>query len=134
MNKPLLLVGLQALLKTASAMTDHFRCRSDDIAVCSFEPPMEIVSMTSTKGNFHRLIFEGRELTEREENGLNVFRQWLEDTSRDLPNGYDDESRQVLRFLAGNFWDFKKTYDEIWEDRVWRDEMDRIDPATDPVL
>lgn len=42
----------------------------------------------------------------------------------DLPAGYDDESRMVLRFLQGHKWDYMKTYDEIKYHAEWRRTLD----------
>ena len=47
------------------------------------------------------------------------FRKWIKDRDLELPPGYDDANRIVLRFLQGLKWDYQKTYDEIVEHSKW---------------
>ena len=58
-------------------------------------------------------------MREREETHLDDFRKFLEVKNLTLPEGYDDENMNVLRFLQGLKWDYQKTYDEVVEHSKW---------------
>ena len=44
-----------------------------------------------------------------------------------MPDGYDDETRNVLRFLQGLKWDYKKTFEAIQEHAQWRSTVNVTD-------
>ena len=48
------------------------------------------------------------------------FRNWLKDKEYELPPGFDDDNRIVLRFLQGLKWDYMATYTEIHEHHKWK--------------
>ena len=74
--------------------------------VRSFEPTLDDVFVILPSGDYQRQLFQGQELREREETHMTDFRNWLKDRSLELPPGYDDANRAVLRFLQGLKWDY----------------------------
>ena len=97
--------------------------------VRSFEPTLDDVFVILPSGDYQRQLFQGQELREREETHMTDFRNWLKDRSLELPPGYDDANRVVLRFLQGLKWDYQATYDEIVEHAKWQAEFVVSDPA-----
>ena len=83
--------------------------------VKDYEPTLEDQFFIIPSGDYQRILFQGLDLREREETHINDFRSFLQVKSLELPPGYDDENRLVLRFLQGLKWDYQKTYDEIVE-------------------
>ena len=65
----------------------------------SYEPSLEDTFFIIPSGDYQRLIFTGVSLREREDTHLNDFRNFLKIKNLTLPEGYDDDSRTVLRFL-----------------------------------
>ena len=45
------------------------------------------------------MIFSGLELRVKEEEQLEAFRKYCKDNNINIPEGYDDENRFVLRIL-----------------------------------
>ena len=113
---------------------DQAATTSEEVPECvlndtvrNFEPELEDVFVIIPSGDYQRLIFNGQELREREERHMTDFRQWIKDQGKpELPQGYDDGNRIVLRFLQGMKWDYPKTYDAIIENSEWRISRDAI--------
>ena len=72
----------------------------------TYEPRLEDIFVVLQSGDYQRLIFTKLELREREETHLNDFRNFLKARNLELPAGYDDDSREILRFLQGLKWDY----------------------------
>jgi len=83
--------------------------------VRAYEPTLEDTFFMIPSGDYQRLIFTGQTLREREETHLNDFRGYLTTNSLKIPDGYDDDSRLMLRVLQKMHWDYKKAYDAIIE-------------------
>ena len=67
--------------------------------VREYEPDLDDIFSVLDSGEYQRLIFAEQELREREVAHLKAFREFLETEGQELPPGYDDENRTVLRFL-----------------------------------
>jgi len=64
-----------------------------------YSPPDEVV-FVRVKGVTQRMIFnEPHALQQNELDEIKKFRKWLEASSLTLPPGYDDHTRNVLRYL-----------------------------------
>ena len=74
--------------------------------VRDFEPGLEDIFFIIPSGDYQRLLFQGHDLREREETHMEDFRNFLKVKNLELPAGYDDENRLVLRFLQGLKWDY----------------------------
>lgn len=99
----------------------------------AYEPSLEDIFFVIPSGDYQRLIFSGGQpLREREETHIADFKKFLESKNLELPAGYDDESRNVLRFLQALKWDYQKSYDAILEHAEWRANVNVTDVA--PVL
>ena len=85
--------------------------------VRAFEPELDDIFFIIPSGDYQRLVFHGQDLREREETHMTDFRNWLREREYELPPGYDDENRIVLRFLQGLKWNYQATWDEniFWE-------------------
>ena len=55
---------------------------------------------------------------------MTAFREYVSDNNLDLPDGYDDESRLVLRFLQGQRYNCQKCYETITLNVAWRKQQD----------
>lgn len=73
------------------------------------------------------MIFQNQELRDREEEHLEDFRSFLKAKKLTLPEGYDDDQKEMLRFLQGTKWDYQLTYDEIVEHNEWKKTIRDID-------
>jgi hypothetical protein len=101
-------------------------CLNND-EVRAYEPTLEDQFFIIPSGDYQRLIFSELSLREREETHLNDFRNFLKAKDLTLPAGYDDETRNVLRFLQGLKWDYQRTYDEVCEHAEWRAKVNVTD-------
>lgn len=68
-------------------------------AVLAYEPTLDDTFFIIPSGDYQRLIFTNMALREREETHLNDFRNFLKTKNLELPAGYDDDQRLMLRFL-----------------------------------
>mgnify|MGYP003952249347 CR=1 FL=1 len=50
-------------------------------------------------------------------------------SEQDLPPGYDDNERLVLRFLQGLKWDNYEAYHAILTHSEWQQEINKVDPT-----
>ena len=100
---------------------------SDDVK--EYEPSLEDQFIILDNGNYQRLIFQNQELRDREEEHIEDFRSFLQAKKLQLPEGYDDQQREVLRFLQGCNWDYQMTYDEINEHKQWKNTIREINTA-----
>lgn len=74
---------------------DHF-----DDNIKAFEPTVEQEFLTVQKtGQYQRLIFMNVELRDKEETQLEAFREYCQENSIAIPDGYDDDTRFLLRIL-----------------------------------
>jgi hypothetical protein len=89
-------------------------------AVKAYEPTLEDTFFIIPSGDYQRLIFSGMQLRDREETHLNDFRGYLTTNNLQIPEGYDNASMLILRFLQKMHWDYKKAYDAIIENHTWR--------------
>ena len=65
-----------------------------------FVPTKEELFISNSKGETQRLIFyEPVELTDNEIKELNAFREYLVKNKLSIPEGYDDGTRLLLRYL-----------------------------------
>ena len=55
--------------------------------------------LTVKDGSYQRLIFFDLDLREKEETHLEQFREYCKQNSINIPPGYDDDNRFVLRVL-----------------------------------
>ncbi len=53
------------------------------------------------------------ELRDKEEDHMEGFRNFCKEKEIVIPEGYDDESRFLLRILQGKKWNYQQTADEI---------------------
>lgn len=86
----------------------------------NFEPTVQQEFLTLKKGQYQRLIFMKVELREREEEELEKFRDFCKENGHTIPEGYDDESRFVLRVLQGKKWKHDLTIQELISHCEWK--------------
>lgn len=60
------------------------------------------------------------DLREREEEQLDKFREFCKENGHAIPDGYDDDSRFVLRVLQGKKWKYDVTIAEIIAHNTWK--------------
>ena len=88
--------------------------------VSAFEQSVNEEFLTIKTGEYQRLIFQDVELREREEEELEKFRDYCKENSIEIPVGYDDEKRHVLRVLQGKKWKYDVTAKEILSHNEWK--------------
>ena len=60
------------------------------------------------------------ELREREESQIEAFREYCKENNIEIPAGYDDESRYILRILQGKKWKYDVCAQEIQAHSEWK--------------
>lgn len=86
----------------------------------AFESSVNEEFLTIKTGEYQRLIFEGVELREKEEEHLEKFRDYCKENNITIPAGYDDEKRFVLRVLQGKKWKYDVAANEIISHNDWK--------------
>mmetsp|Transcript_11069 Transcript_11069/g.18523 ORF Transcript_11069/g.18523 Transcript_11069/m.18523 type:complete len:167 (+) Transcript_11069:146-646(+) len=66
------------------------------------------------------MIFTNVELRDKEEDHLEAFRKFCKEKGQDIPEGYDDENRFVLRVLQGKKWKYEVAIEEIITHSEWK--------------
>ena len=66
------------------------------------------------------MIFTEVDLRPKEDEHLDNFREHCKKQNIDIPEGYDDESRFVLRVLQGKKWNYEVTINQIIAHNVWK--------------
>ena len=86
-----------------------------------FESTIKEQFITLDSGQYQRMIFGGdTELRDQEEEKLEEFREYCKSKGITIPEGYDDESRFVLRVLQGKKWNLEVTANEIITHSEWK--------------
>ena len=60
------------------------------------------------------------ELRDKEESQLEAFREYCTENNIAIPEGYDDDSRFVLRVLQGEKWKYPETAQKIKDHSEWK--------------
>lgn len=95
----------------------------------NFEPRDEDIFITISKGR-QRLIFSPPQvLDDKEENYLREFREHMRAKNLEIPPGYDDNTRLVLRFLQGTGFSYEKAEQAIIANYAWKKEAFPMDPT-----
>ena len=85
-----------------------------------FEPSVNEEFLTLKSGEYQRLIFMNVDLRDKEEDHLDNFRSYCKEKGIFIPEGYDDESRFVLRVLQGKNWKYDVAANEILSHYEWK--------------
>ena len=86
----------------------------------AFEPSLAEEFLTLKDGQYQRLIFSNVDLREKEETHLEQFRQYCKDNNMEIPTGYDNDDRFVLRVLQGKKWKYDVAIAEIISHSSWK--------------
>jgi len=86
----------------------------------NFEPSISEQFLTIKDGSYQRLIFMDCDLREKEETHLDQFRDYCKENNITIPEGYDDDSRFVLRVLQGKKWKYDIAAAEIISHSEWK--------------
>lgn len=60
------------------------------------------------------------ELRDKEEAQLDAFREYCQENNITIPDGYDDETRFILRVLQGKKWKYDITAQELLSHAEWK--------------
>lgn len=86
----------------------------------NFEPTVHEEFLTIPNGEYQRLIFEGVELRQKEEDHIENFREYCKTSNITIPEGYDDDKKFILRILQGKKWKYEVVATEMTSHNEWK--------------
>ncbi|CDW82821.1 UNKNOWN [Stylonychia lemnae] len=96
----------------------------------NYQPKPEDIFITIKSGLQQRLIFSKPQvLTEKEEQELQGLRDLINSKGNQIPPGFDNDSRLVLRFLQGMKFNYEETEQALNDNYKWKTEIFPINPS-----
>eukprot|EP00347_Sterkiella_histriomuscorum_P002775 403366847 len=97
-------------------------------AALDYQPTNQDIFITTSKGETQRLIFaKPQQLKENEEKELQGLRDYIRSRGNQMPPGFDDDQRLILRFLQGMKFHYEHTEKAMNENAIWRRESFPMD-------
>lgn len=80
--------------------------------ILAFEPKPEDFYFTASDGSYENIIYTGIELREADQIRRDEFRQWLKESNKQIPVGYQENNADI-RIVNAKQGDFDKAYEDI---------------------